>query len=343
MLYFTRLRKYKHSFSLFELSLYLVIVAVLSSLIIGSSAVYENAKIQRLIKEIYDYENAYVRFANKYGAIPGNLTYERCIKFPEFTCRLTSKDNWTNTDTVLYDAKTSYPFSMNIRNYNGSDWRPTLLFTMRQLQSAGLIGSVKTSLETNMVNVNYNGVSTKFNAKNIGHLLSYNVIDSMLGHIDYDTNAVVDINGFDRNRLNSHLAERVHSNEAAESYYALPNINTIFWNALVIYYNPQSTLDKSNGASGVGTTALFTAPTMKKIDAKMDDGKPRQGNIIGTRIWNGVDGAKKNTKCCYNVASNTPENPFATNPVVAEYTNHSDKSRGCNLLYVLPDVSKYLY
>ena len=47
-------RKYKYSFSLFELSLYLVIVAVLSSLIVGSSAIYENARIQRLIKEIYD-------------------------------------------------------------------------------------------------------------------------------------------------------------------------------------------------------------------------------------------------------------------------------------------------
>ena len=164
-----------------------------------------------------------------------------------------------------------------------------------------------------------------------------------MGHVDYDINAVVDINGFDRNRLNSHLAERVHNNEAVEPYYALPNINTIFWNALVIYYNPPSNLDTSNGASGVGTTALFTAPTMKKIDAKIDDGKPRQGNIIGTRIWNGVDSAETNTECCYNVASNTPENPFATNPVVAEYTNHSDKSRGCNLLYVLPDVSKYLY
>ena len=336
-------RKYKYSFSLFELSLYLVIVAVLSSLIVGSSAIYENARIQRLIKEIYDYENAYVRFANKYGSIPGNLTYDRCIKFPEFTCRLTSKNNWTNTDTVLYDAKTSYLFSMNIRGYNGLDWQPTLLFTMRQMQSANLISSVKTPLETNIVNINYNGVPTEFNATNIGHLLSYNVIDSVLGHVYYDINAVVDINGFDRNRLNSHLAERVHNNEAVEPYYALPNINTIFWNALVIYYNSPSTLDTSNGASGVGTTALFTAPTMKKIDAKIDDGKPRQGNIIGTRIWNGVDSAETNTECCYNVASNTPENPFATNPVVAEYTTYKDKSRGCNLLYVLPDVSKYLY
>ena len=335
--------KYKTAFSLFELSLYLIVVGVLSALIVGSTAVYENAKIQRLIKEIYDYENAYIKFASKYGAIPGNLTYDRCKKFPEFTCRLTSQTQWTNTDTVLYNAKTTSQISLNTRHYNGVNFRPTLLFTMRQLQSAGLIDGVKKSLETNIVNINYNSSSTTFDATNVGHIFSYYIIDNVLGHIDYDRNAVVDINGFVKNMSNSYLSVRVHNNEAVEPYNSLPNINSNFWNALVIYYNPPATLDTTSGASGAGATALFSGSTMKKIDAKIDDGKPRQGNVIGTRIWNGVDAAKTNTECCYNVASNTPENPFSSSSVIAEYTTHNDKSRGCNLLYVLPDVSKYLY
>lgn len=338
----TKHKKHKSSFSLFELSIYLVIVAILSSLIISSTAIYENANIQRLIKEIYDYENAYVRFANKYGSIPGNLTYERCIKFPEFTCRLSNKTQWTNTDTVLYNATTSLPLSLNTRNYNGMNYRPTLLFTMRQLQSAGLISSVKTPLEKNITSINYNGTLTNFVATNAGHLLSYHVIDNVLGHVNYDRNAVVDINGFVKGVNNSYLFVRVHTREALEPYRALPNTDNKLWNGLVIYYNPPSNFDSSDGAHGTGMTALFTGSTMKKLDAKMDDGKPRQGNIIGTRIFNNVD-ASNNTVCCYNISSRTNEEPFANPPVVAEYTNYRDKARGCNLLYVLPDVSKYLY
>ena len=75
---------YKKSLSLVETSIYLLIVGILTSISVSGYVLYENAQIQKFIEDIKYYENAYIGFANKYGTIPGNMTFNRCKKFPEF-------------------------------------------------------------------------------------------------------------------------------------------------------------------------------------------------------------------------------------------------------------------
>lgn len=328
----------KKSYSLLELSIYIAVVGVLSSITLISYTIYENAQITKIIEDIEYYDNAFVNFTIKYGVIPGNMSLNRCKKFQEFQsiCSLTSKTQWTNTDTVYFAGNNSLNYNQNI-NEN----RIAKLFTMRQLQHSGFISNrVKVDLDVSIEKINLNGAEIIFNPTNFLHINSNDITDKVDGTIFYNQNARVAINGIIKNTT-QYLNERSAYNEGRELLYSeLPSEN--YFNVLYIFYNTPETLDQtSTPGSGVGATALFKADFMKKIDCKIDDCLPRRGRILGTRIYNGrePDYTGDNNVSCYNKNTQLAE----SNSVKAEYVNGKELSRGCNLLYILKDVSDYVY
>ena len=75
----------KKSFSLIEVSIYLSIVGILTITAITGKELYEEAKMQKVIEDLQFYENGMLEFVKRYGAWPGAITKQRCLKFPEFS------------------------------------------------------------------------------------------------------------------------------------------------------------------------------------------------------------------------------------------------------------------
>lgn len=328
----------KKSYSLLEISIYIAVVGILSSITLISYTIYENAKITKIIEDIEYYDNAFVSFAVKYGTIPGNMSLNRCKQFPEFQsiCSLSDKTKWTKTDTVYYAGNNSLSYNQNI-----NESRIAKLFTMRQLQQSGFISNkVKINLEDTIETIILNGNETIFDPTNLVHIYSNDITDKVDASISYNKNAKVVINGVIKNTT-QYLNERSSYNEGRELLYSeLPSEN--IFNVLYIFYNTPSILDStSTPGSGIGATALFQAEFIKKIDCKIDDCLPRRGRIIGTRVYNGKepDYNGDNILSCYNKNTKLAESIS----VKAEYVKEKDLSRGCNLLYILKDVSEYVY
>ncbi len=330
----------KQSYSLIELSIYIAVIGILSSATLISYKIYENAKVAKIVEDIEYYDNAFVGFTVKYGTIPGNMSFNRCQKFPEFQsiCRLSNKTRWTKTDTVYYNADNALNYSQN----TNQDRRIVKLFTMRQLQHSGFIShKVKIKLEDTIEKIMLDNREVNFDPTNFIHIYSYDITDKVCGSINYNIDARVSINGIIKG-ITPFLNERTTYHEGREIFYGeLPSEKQ--FNVLHIFYNTSSAFDNnaSHPSVGIGAKALFTADFMKKIDCKIDDCLPRRGKIMGTRIYNGIDPyfTGNNTMSCYNKNTQLAE----SSSVKAEYVSNQDLSRGCNLLYLLKDVSEYVY
>ena len=332
---------YKKSFSLVETSIYLLAVGILTSMSLGGYVIYENARIQKFIEDIKYYENAYMNFASKYGTIPGNMTFNRCKKFPEFEniCSLASTTTWTYTDTVSYAANNQLPYSQCEQQSGNPKVGIQHLLAMRQLEHSGFIANrVELPLNINIKTISLNGNDVTLDPTNIGHTESHEVVKLTGGKINYQKDARVMINGFDKQNSNSWPMYRTIKQEGDELNNGIPDTINRYYNSLVFIFNTPPSLDNNRGV-GVGASALFSASAAHKIDLKIDDGLPRRGKIFGLRIYNGKDPYKTNITVCYDQQSKTPE----SNDVKAKYVNYNSKIRGCNLLYILPDVSELLY
>ena len=331
---------YKKSLSLIETSICLLIVGILTSISVSGYVLYENARIQKFIEDIKYYENAYIGFANKYGTIPGNMTFNRCKKFPEFqeVCRLADKTKWTYTDTVSYKANNKLSYSQCTQNSGGVSGIAMLL-AIRQLEHSGFIANrVELPLNINIKTISFNGNNVTLDPTNIGHTESHEVVKLTGGKISYQQNARVMINGFDKQNSSRWPVYRAIRMEGGETISGIPDAINRYYNGLIFIFNTPPSLDDDRGA-GIGASALFKANIAKKIDLKIDDGLPRRGKIFGLKIYNGKDAYKNNTTVCYDKSASTVED----DNIKAQYLKYSSKERGCNLLYILPDVSEYLY
>ncbi|MBQ7537223.1 MAG: hypothetical protein IJT14_03835, partial [Rickettsiales bacterium] len=78
-------------------------------------------------------------------------------------------------------------------------------------------------------------------------------------------------------------------------------------------------------------TAL-NAKMMSELDAKMDDGRPTTGRLIGLKGASayGITDANLSAEYCYDKAGNDIEK--------AIYNNSKDLKYGCDFVYVLTDV-----
>ena len=72
--------KLKTSFSLIELSIYIVVAGLLTGVVLSVNTITENAKVQKTIEQFIYYDNAITEFVRRYGQFPGAMTIKRCCK-----------------------------------------------------------------------------------------------------------------------------------------------------------------------------------------------------------------------------------------------------------------------
>ena len=77
------LYRYKQSFSLVSLAMYVSAIGVLSAVTLNASSILDNAKIARTIDEIEYYQKANSEFIVRYSALPGLVPYSECLRFAD--------------------------------------------------------------------------------------------------------------------------------------------------------------------------------------------------------------------------------------------------------------------
>ena len=151
------LYRYKQSFSLVSLAMYMMISALAVSITLGAISIIDNAKIARTIDEIEYYQKANSEFIVRYSALPGLVPYSECERFADFNdvCRNQNDINLTTSENVYKSTTNDCHHNMGcIIETNGKagseDVIRNFLLPMRYLKTAGLIDTIRIGLETEL-------------------------------------------------------------------------------------------------------------------------------------------------------------------------------------------------
>ena len=151
------LYRYKQSFSLVSLAMYVMTSALAVSITLGAVSVVDNAKIAKTIDEIEYYQRANSEFIVRYSALPGLVPYSECLRFADFNdvCRNQNDLNLTTSENVYKSTTNNCNHDMGcIIETNGTagneDIMRNFLLPMRYLKTAGLIDTIRIGLETEL-------------------------------------------------------------------------------------------------------------------------------------------------------------------------------------------------
>ena len=321
----------KKSFSLIEAAIYISIVGVLTITAITGKELYEEAKMQKVIEDLQFYENGMLEFVKRYGAWPGAITKQRCLKFPEFApyC-LTAGKNDDSSDSAGVSSRVTC------------------------LENGGSYGCLKQP-------VHLARLGGLINIINYGRYLKTSGIMPNRVKLGLDSafSATIKQSWFTagNNDFNYFLPKV----EGAEDTYMLFLYGTSNHGWLIdstrgcgncmgaysfaVPMNATSCMFQSHGYLLILFTTMykkekfhaFSAKMMHDIDVKIDDGLPRNGRIIGygERIGHCDNGST------YYPASNA--NSIEQNKNIS-YLDTKDREKGCQLVYQPPiKYSGYLY
>ena len=305
-----RLQQCKRSFSLTELAVYMAVMSTIVIITLGGMSVVRNARVQRVVEELYFYENAISDFVVKYGELPGNMSNERCLMFNEFKnfCQVLSSDNQDIT-TTLNTAPLSY-VAMN--NDNITEQVVALNYG-RFLKTSGIIESVKFGLDKELETTNLKDGKIKHYLPKVG------IGDEVYMHYTYNNTT---------NRWNDGLiftdifdeTEKKFSNIGMNVFSFSDNTD----NAVILIF---STLGRYIDIEKGGA---FSADFMEKIDKKIDDGRPRTGFLVG--LPQGHDGQKDVANTCDDSIDYFDGQDERILEV--KYRKETDNKYGCNLAYI---------
>ncbi len=319
----------KKSFSLIEIAIYITVVGILSSVILNSNKLVENAKVNKTIEEIEYYQSAIVEFVRKYGQFPGAMTYKRCKQFPEFAqyCKATTKKgsevktNFTTTTTTFQDQYTDTREAQPLHLYDSLLSNVHVFNYGRFLKSSKIIDRVKKGINETLITTDYNWFFNKNN--DINYYLprvkgEKNVF--MTFYYQTDNPGFFTANGCEKSfcifsfplNMKNEACTCVNSTD-----YLLIMFNTIYKRDGINAYSPNF---------------------MKKIDIKIDNGLPRVGKIVG--YSEPIGGCDNGGRTVYQISRGNN----ITNNSKIEYLNSNKKNNGCQLVYQSSiNFSKLLY
>ena len=298
--WYRRVSQRKQSFSLVELSMYIAVMSTIVVITLGGISVVRNARVQRVVEELYFYENAISDFVIKYGELPGNMSKERCLMFNEFKnfCQVLSSDNPAKTTTL-----NTQPLSYVAMNSNDVASQVMALNYGRFLKTSGIIESVKFGIDKELE------ITDLRHGKIKNYLPKVGIGDEVYMHYIY--NNIV-------NKWNDGL---IYAGDIGMNVFSFDN-NTE--SALILIF---STLGRYIDVEKGGA---FSADFMEKIDKKIDDGRPRTGFLVG--LPQGTDGQQDVANTCDDNAEYFDNQDERILEV--KYRKETDNKYGCNLAYL---------
>ena len=143
----------KQSFSMIELASYVAVMGALVVVATGGLSVIKNARVHKVVSELYFYENALSDFVIKYGELPGNMSMERCLMFNEFKdfCRTPQISSGDIMDALTTLNSNKQAFVAMNNNIMG---QIMALNYGRFLKTSGIIDSVSTGIDKELETTN---------------------------------------------------------------------------------------------------------------------------------------------------------------------------------------------
>ena len=282
-----------------------MLVGVLTMAVIGGAALIEKAKINNIIEDLQNYDNAYTRFAIQFNKVPGSLDIKTCQEnigiFKK--CTIVTSRDISKGDTVSH-----YTLDMRLVPCGFSS------LAMMQLEGSGLLANI-TDIKMETGN-QYGSVA---NCTKIGKKTK------QLGRMRFNRNIVV----FPLRLTNGHNVDYPYANNSDDlkKYRVLDRakVGTYYF---FIYASRKNT-QPSEADSAKAKSGAFSSYILKKVDTKIDDGMPRRGKVQGIKI---------HSTSCYDKAYNEAE----TANVRAQYISEKKPANGCNALFFLSDFENYV-
>ena len=318
----------KKSFTLIELSIVLLILSLLvGSLLVGRQIV-DRAKIQRIIFEFDYYEKAFHQFYDTYHYVPSSLPYKQCIKYSVFQGPACAR-----TDTACQNNTGPWTYHFNVQQWCqqfttdvavpaklvSSTWTQIPLFN--HLVVTGLIegdNGYRQHLSTGMTEKNSNFVYRLF--REDGWRSDYYATT-------FDRNVYLRIYAFHKKNAASYLRGLPMT---GENYFVnrLLDKNIMLFYGLVWQKHPSGPWIRSANTF----TSALNSKLASELDAKIDDGRPTTGNLMGIVPAKGINeaDAEKMKKYCYDAAGNDIEK--------ALYNTSTNTQYGCDLIKVMEPV-----
>ena len=311
------LYRFKQSFSMISLTMYLMISALAVSITLGAIAIVDNAKIAKTIDEIEYYQKANSEFIVRYSALPGLVPYSECLRFADFNdvCRNQNDINLTTSENVYKSTTNDCNHDMGcIIETNGKagneDIMRNFLLPMRYLKTAGLIDTIKIGLETELdENEDY---STKVWAKSrVDKELYINIYNYY--NPTRNTSKPFLFTG------QTIFGHTINSDASFDHYNKLVKSN----NQYLLY------LKKSSNPRGA-----ISSKIAHKIDKKFDDGKPMTGRLTTFSTSTFSDDFESSEYAgCITAQPNNKEN-------LDDISYNISKNSGyCNIAYQLQNFS----
>ena len=300
--------KFKKSFTLIELSIVLLILSLLvGSLLVGRQIV-DRAKIQRIIFEFDYYEKAFHQFYDTYkwkSVFTNGCDGQQC----KYTA------NGQTSSIVLSGA-----FGGKL-NY-GYQSKRAMLATMLHMLYAQLIDF--TPFESGPASIHYgkcktdndNGASS---TASIGKYLPWTT--TLFPQASFDHNTYIKIYGMNFKKApNLHiLVNTIPTEFTTEQKQSLDMKNTII---MFIPFQSVSSAATAVAKDPNVKNAPINAKLMSELDAKIDDGRPWTGKLVGIKTIYGYLNADQ--EVCYDSKG--------------LYLSQTASKNGCNLIYTMEDV-----
>ena len=337
--------KAKSSFTIFEMSIVISVLSILIGVLLTGRQIVDRANLQRIIFEIDYYKKALTMFRDTYDVYPGNLDEETCMRYAEFS-QLNTDDG--NVDIGDYckssradsngRGKTNDGFSSSSIMATTERWS-SFLNAMRFMKTAKIIDEVGTDIsESELTNGYYSNVDKGPWDEACKDCISYENVKRTQAKTSFDSTGAITIAGiiFDATKEDSYKLNfiRGSNNSSGESnghefYNKTVQKNVNSQNALFLYRNTPASTDNNYGAGSLAT-GILTATLANQLDAKLDDGRPGTGVVIGLK--NGyvktsslTESDKK--KICYNTLQADVSDAY--------YIASTDAKNGCNIMYVI--------
>ena len=341
----TILKKYKKSFTIFEMSIVISVLAILVGVLLTGRQIVDRANLQRVIFEIDYYKKALTLYRDTYDVYPGNMDEETCMKYVEFA--QLNVDNG-NVDVGDYCKESRAESGGKGRVNNGfvssslmatTERWTSFLNGMRFMQTSKIINEVATNIgDDELTSGYYSDINKGPWDETCRECISYENVRRTQAKTSFDNNGVVTIAGilFDSTKEDSYKLNfiRGSNNSSGDSngheFYDVnvqKNVNS--QNVLFLYRNTPASMDSSYGAGSL-STGILTSSMANQLDIKLDNGRPGKGNLIALKNGYvksaGLTEAEKK-KICYNT--------LQANVSDAYYVSSTETKNGCNIMYII--------
>ena len=263
------------------------------------------------------YDNILHQFYDTYREVPGSLSYKNCMKYSEFQgtvckderCVGATTDNTRITDHQEWCANFAINTNTNAKIIENFDKTDEQVFAVLQASKLMEWQFAPTAQKT-LGNIN----------RQYFPLVWAITMSTIAAYANYNHKVRIYMFGFQPRFLAEYLKNDKNTDKV-KLYPKILNHNVLIFSD-----------DRTATTKRVKYGSALSSALMSQLDAKIDDGRPFTGRLLGLRNDSmfGVTDATKLSQHCYDKTGADVEK--------AIYNESKNDEYGCNIAYIMSDV-----